>query len=87
MDSQSTGQGFIAKLGSLIFSQREPLGTSHAQLTKTVPFLLACYPWPVPGRSLVGADRLDLLGEGASTDPRLASCGLEVRWEGWSADR
>lgn len=48
---------------------------------------LSAFPCPVPGRSLVGVDRLDPLGEGTSIDPGLASCGLEVRWEGWGADR
>lgn len=78
MDRQTTGRGFTAEPGSLLFSQRDPLGTIDAQLTKAMPFLLAHHSCPVSGRSVVSVDRLDPLGEGASTDPRLASCSLEV---------
>lgn len=49
MDSQTTGQGFIAEPGSLIFSQREPLGTIRAQLTKATSFLPACHSCSAPG--------------------------------------
>lgn len=65
-------------MGLLIFSQREPLGTSHAQLTKAMSFLPAYHACLPLGRSLVRLVRSDPLGEGASTDPRLALCSLEV---------
>lgn len=86
VNSQTPGQGFIAEPGSLIFSQREPLGTIHAQLTKAMSFLPASHSCLPLGRSLMRLVRLDPLGEGASTDPRLAFCSLEVQWEGWGAD-
>lgn len=80
MDRQTTGRGFTAEPGSLLFSQRDPLGTIDAQLTKAMPFLLARHSCSDSGRSVMSVDRLDPLGEGASTDPRLASCSLEVQW-------
>lgn len=88
MDSQTPGQGFIGEPSSLIFSQREPLGTIHAQLTKAMSFLPASHSClPLGRRNLMRLVRLDPLGEGASTDPRLAFCSLEAQWEGWGADR
>lgn len=88
MDSQTPGQGFIAEPGSLVFSQREgTIRDHHAQLTKAMSCLPASRSCLPRGRSLVRLVRLDPLGEGASTDPRLAFCSLEVQWEGWGADR
>lgn len=79
MDSQTPGRGFIAESGSLVFSQREPLGTIHAQLTKAMSFLPASHSClPLGRRSLGRLVRLDPLGEGASTDLRLAFCSLEA---------
>lgn len=49
MAGQTTGQGFIAEPGSRIFSQREPLGTIRAQLTKATSFFPACHSFSAPG--------------------------------------
>lgn len=55
VDKQATEQDFIQS--SPVFSQRKPLGSIHAQLTKAMSSLPACHACPAPGEEEFGEVR------------------------------